>query len=227
MNIQKSIINEDINKDQTDIIDEKEKGGDENISLKNYENKKENVDHDYENVIESNRGKRRSVKSKNKNENEKKGKTKDELYDDISEIKLQEGSVCRSTKDIDEDNYNNEETKNIKDEFLVDKKNEEEGYDDDTYTSERDKSMNEKIMKEEYINKDDTLEKNDNIINIPNKKSRLIKKTTTKKRITRVSEESTTKVDTRESDEDDLMENEQWTDSKKICVIKNNSPHND
>lgn len=223
----KSIINEDINKDQTDIIDEKEKGGDENISLKNYENKKENVDHDYENVIESNRGKRRSVKSKNKNENEKKGKTKDELYDDISEIKLQEGSVCRSTKDIDEDNYNNEETKNIKDEFLVDKKNEEEGYDDDTYTSERDKSMNEKIMKEEYINKDDTLEKNDNIINIPNKKSRLIKKTTTKKRITRVSEESTTKVDTRESDEDDLMENEQWTDSKKICVIKNNSPHND
>lgn len=110
---------------------------------------------------------------------------------------------------------------------MVDKKNEEEGYDDDTYTSERDKSMNEKIMKEEYINKDDTLEKNDNIINIPNKKSRLIKKTTTKKRITRVSEESTTKVDTRESDEDDLMENEQWTDSKKICVIKNNSPHND
>ncbi|SPJ10459.1 RNA-binding protein,putative [Plasmodium sp. DRC-Itaito] len=278
-----SNINDNMNKDQKDIIDEKEKGGEENISLKNYENKKVNVEHDYENkkenvehdyenkkenvehdyedkkenvehdyenkkenvehdyenkkenvehdyenkkenvepdyenVIESDRGKRKNVKSKNKYENEKKAKTKNGLYDDIYERKLQEGSVCRSTKDIDQDNYNNEETKNIKDEFLVDRKNEGEGYDDDTYTSERDKSINEKIMKEDYINKDYILEKNDNI-NISSKKSRVIKKSTTKKRMTRVSEESTTKVDTRESDEDDLMENEQWLDSKKKCV---------
>ncbi|SOV77031.1 RNA-binding protein, putative [Plasmodium sp. gorilla clade G3] len=212
-----SNINDDINKDQKDIIDDKEKGGEENNSLKNNENKNENVEHDYENIIESDRGKRRNEKIKNKYENEKKGKRKNELYDDISEMKLQEGSVCRSTKDIDEENYNNEETKNIKDEFLVDRKNEEEGYDDDTYISERDKSVNEKIMKEEYINKEDILEKNDNI-NMSNKKSRVIKKSTTKKRITRVSEESTTKVDTRESGEDDLMENEQWSDTKKnLC----------
>ncbi|SOV14579.1 RNA-binding protein, putative [Plasmodium gaboni] len=221
--------NDDIDNDEKNIKNEKEKEeeGDQNISsLKDSQNRNEKLDHNYDNDVESDRGNGRNIKSKNKYENEKNAKTKNELYDDISEMKLRDGSVCRSTKDIDEENYNNEETKNIKDEFLVDQKNEEEGYDDDTYTSERDKSVNEKIMKEEYINKDDILEKNDNI-NMSNKKTRVLKKTTTKKRITRVSEESITKVDTRESGEDDLIENEQWSDSKKICVIKNNSPHND